>query len=155
MPLKLCVGLSRKVGERNYGSRGAFVNFELELDTGAVQQPDRLLEHIRRLHGLARESIAEELSAPAANASRPASDDHPPSDAAGIDLGPDGVGLANPTVRPATESQVKAIYSLAKRRQLDLAALMCTRFSVDRVEDLSLPAASALIDELKQDAAAA
>jgi hypothetical protein len=37
MPLKLNVGLSRKIGEENYGSRGASVNLELELDAGCIQ----------------------------------------------------------------------------------------------------------------------
>ena len=32
--LKLNAGISRKVGEPNYGSRGASVNVELELESG-------------------------------------------------------------------------------------------------------------------------
>ena len=32
MPLKLNVGASRKVGDNNYGSRGASINLEMELD---------------------------------------------------------------------------------------------------------------------------
>ncbi len=46
MPLKLNVGLSRKVGEPNYSSRGASVNLELELDSAIVGEPDRLQERI-------------------------------------------------------------------------------------------------------------
>jgi hypothetical protein len=154
MPLKLCVGLTKSLGDRNVSSRGASVNFELELDTGILQQEDRAQEYIRKLYQLARAAIAEELHVPAPGMLRATADGHAPADAAGIDLGPDGAGLSNPMVRPATEGQVKAIYSLGKRKQLDLAALMRSRFSVDRVEDLSLPAASALIDELKHDNAA-
>ena len=42
MPLKLNVGLNRKVGEPNYGSRGASINLELELDSAVIDSPDRL-----------------------------------------------------------------------------------------------------------------
>ena len=43
--LKLNVGLSRKIGEANYGSRGASVNLEVELESGLVTQPEQLQEH--------------------------------------------------------------------------------------------------------------
>ena len=62
MPLKLNVGLSRKVGEANYGSRGASVNLELELDPAVVDEPERLHDRIRQLFGLAKDSVDEELN---------------------------------------------------------------------------------------------
>ena len=71
MPMKLNVGLSRKVGEPNYGSRGASVNLELELDNSLVEQPERLRDRIRQLYQLAKASVDEELHGtgqqPAAN----------------------------------------------------------------------------------------
>ena len=65
MPLKLNVGLSRKVGQANYGSRGASVNVELELDSTLVQRPDELHGRIRQLFVLARDAVDEELQADA------------------------------------------------------------------------------------------
>ena len=70
MPLKLNVGLSRKVGEANYGSRGASVNLELELEAGLVSEPDRLQDRIRQLFRLAKQSVDEELN----GSSQPQSD---------------------------------------------------------------------------------
>jgi hypothetical protein len=60
MPLKLNVGLSRKVGERNYGSRGANVNVEVELDPALVKNTGKLQEKIRQLFALVRASLSEE-----------------------------------------------------------------------------------------------
>ena len=46
MPVKLNIGLSRKVGEANYGSRGASVNLEVELDSGIVSDQQRFQERV-------------------------------------------------------------------------------------------------------------
>src|SRR5262245_16975493 len=62
MPLKLNVGASRKVTDNNYGSRGASVNLELEVDASLAAEPGKLQEEIRRLFGLVRASLAEELN---------------------------------------------------------------------------------------------
>src|SRR5439155_26010436 len=62
MPLKLNVGASRKVTDNNYGSRGASMNLELELDASLVADPPKLQERIRELFGLVRASLAEELN---------------------------------------------------------------------------------------------
>ena len=61
MPMKMNVGLSRKIGEANYGSRGASINLELELDSGLATDSARLQERIRQLFGLVRKSLDEEL----------------------------------------------------------------------------------------------
>ena len=59
--IKLNVGLSKKVGTANYGSKGATVNIEAEVDSNLIQDPHRLKEQLRRLFGLARNSLEEEL----------------------------------------------------------------------------------------------
>ena len=60
--LNLNVGFNRKAGEPNYGSRGASVNLELELDSGLDADPDRLKDRVRFLFGLAKNSVDEELN---------------------------------------------------------------------------------------------
>ena len=65
--LKLNVGLSQKIGEANYGSRGASVNLELELDSALAADPDKLKDRIRCLFALAKASVEEELNSQACN----------------------------------------------------------------------------------------
>ena len=65
MSVKLNIGLSRKVGESNYGSRGASINLEVELDNGVLNDPDQLRERVHDLYVLARQSVDEELQRPA------------------------------------------------------------------------------------------
>jgi hypothetical protein len=62
MPLKTNVGVSRKVADNNYGSRGASVNLELELDSTLIQDPERFHDRIRQVFRLAQQAIDEELN---------------------------------------------------------------------------------------------
>ena len=62
MPLKINVGLNRKIGEANYGSRGACVNFEVEVEPTLVEKPDQLRERVRYLFQFAETSVEEELN---------------------------------------------------------------------------------------------
>src|SRR5688572_2400426 len=104
MPLTLNVGLSRKVGEANYGSRGANINLEMELDSAIASEPARLQERFRQLFNLIRTSLNEELSNGHTNG--------------GVDHGPHSNGSGTngngASERAATQSQVKAIFAIAK-----------------------------------------
>jgi hypothetical protein len=162
MPMKLNVGLSRKVGEPNYGSRGASVNLELELDNSLVEQPERLRDRIRQLYQLAKASVDEELNGtgqqPAANNNH--GGDHNNGHGGGLDqyrVTNHGTGNGNGQRQPAnghgprqaTSSQVKAIHAIAGRNRIDVGRLVQDRFNVQRPDDLSISDASTLIDELK------
>ncbi len=62
MPLKTNVGVSRKVADNNYGSRGASVNLEVELDSTLINDPERFHERIRQVFRLAQQAIDDELN---------------------------------------------------------------------------------------------
>ena len=59
--LKLIVNYNRKVGEPNYGSRGAGVSLECELEAGLLRKPRQLRRTTRRLFLLARRWVEAEL----------------------------------------------------------------------------------------------
>ena len=58
---------------------------------------------------------------------------------------------SQPSPRPATVSQVKAIRAIASRRRIDLVALLRERFGLQTADELGIRQASELIDELKND----
>lgn len=145
--LKLNVGFTKKIGEANYGSRGAAVNLELELDGGLVRDPERLKERIRQLFTLAKASVDEELAVPSPDKS-------PPEDSRSNGNGhangqPHGRGQRRDKTRPATASQVRALQAIAERRQMDLVGLLTERFGTRDPAEISITEASGLIDELK------
>jgi hypothetical protein len=134
MPLKVNVGLSRKIGQANYGLRGASVNLEeTETDSALLQRPEELRARIRQLFALARSAVDEELGADLA----PAPQSPPQSN---------GNGYTEPT---ATAAQVRAIKAIARQQGVDLRELLRRQWQVARPEELTLPQASALIDQLK------
>jgi hypothetical protein len=58
---------------------------------------------------------------------------------------------SQPSPRPATASQVKAIRAIAARRRIDLVGLLRDRFGLQTADELGIRDASNLIDELKSD----
>lgn len=133
--IKLNCGVSRKVGEPNYGSRGATVNVELELESSAAQDAHVLHDRIRKLFAVARDAVAEELGLPSQTGS-PATGSTPAANGNG--------GSA----RPASEAQIRAINAICSRLGMDPHAEAHRRLGRG-IQDLTLPAASSLIDQLK------
>jgi hypothetical protein len=56
-----------------------------------------------------------------------------------------------PSLRPATASQVRALRAIAARRKIDLVGLLRERFGLTTADELGIRQASNLIDELKSD----
>lgn len=150
--LKLNVGFTKKVGEANYGSRGAAVNVELELDSGLVGDAERLKERIRQLFGLAKASVDEEL---VVGAVQPAlnGDSEADQNGNGRSASSSNYNRRRDGTRMATASQVRALNAIADRRKLDLPGLLVERFQIYDPSVLTITEASSLIDELKGQAA--
>jgi hypothetical protein len=158
MPLKLNVGLSRKVGDANYGSRGASVNFETELDSSLAGDPAKLQQRIRDLFNLCRSAISEELNGGNGHFQQPVVQNgnghQRPNHAINDSQQPPVERPAQPAngsskLRLATVSQIRAIRGICGRRRLNLDQMLTARFHVRRPEELTLRDASDLIDELK------
>ena len=174
MSVKLNIGLSRKVGEASFGSRGASINLEVELDNGVLNDPGLLRDRVQDLYVLARQSVDEELQRPAeAGPSEPShthGNEHgrisPTANGNGHKNGQanghatnarvtNGHGTNNSTgqgrieVARATQSQIRAIFAISKRQGLDPHMVISERYRVHKMEDLTIREASALIDDLK------
>lgn len=63
MPVRLNVGLSKKVGLPDFGSLGATCNVELELDGAILQHDlDRFHKHVQHAFLACRQAVQDELS---------------------------------------------------------------------------------------------
>jgi hypothetical protein len=149
MSLKANVGVSRKIADQSYGSRGASVNLEVELDSSLIQQPERLQERIRQICQMAQQAVDQELDRQIAVTGH----NHEHTTAASgnghqnANRRHNGSGRA--AGRKATASQVRAIHAIINRQGLDLVETLRHHGSVDYAEDLTITQASQLIDNLK------
>lgn len=143
--IKLNCGVSRKVGEPNYGSRGASVNVELELESSAAQDADLLHDRIRRLFALAKASVDEELGLAAGSGTSPS----PPASPVCNGQGTSPPAANGNGSRRATDGQLRAIWAISKSLGLDQDQEATSLFRRP-VSELSLAEASRLIDHLKQ-----
>lgn len=158
MSVKLNIGLSRKVGEARFGSRGASINLEVELDNGVLNDPGLLRDRVQDLYVLARQSVDEELQRPAETG--PSEPSHTNGNGHGRishtanGNGPknghaNGTGQGRIEVARATQSQIRAIFAISKRQGLDPHTVINDRYRVHKMEELTIREASALIDDLK------
>ena len=148
MPVQINIGLNKKVGEANYGSRGASVNLEVELDSGIIEDPDRLRSQIHKLFGLARDSLNAELHQDDNQHSANGHHRNSNGQTKGNGYSQRTNGNRSSNDRGATQSQVRAITVIANRNRIDLTPFL-QQHGVQAVADLSIGDASSLIDELK------
>ncbi len=149
MPLKLTVGLSKKVGLPNYGSLGATCGLEVELPDQVLHaDPEAFERQVRDAFAACVQAVQDELDRHRPPPAVPSSNGHRDPE------GPDGAAdrfddVNGPRQRPATGSQVRALRAICARRDIDLEGLVGERFGIDGPEGLSVAEASRLIDELQ------
>jgi len=136
--LKLHVSSSKKIGQPDYGSLGASVGLELELDTALASDPDALNGRVRKLFDLARQAVEHELQGQQRNGPGSSARDNRTSG-----------GNGDRPIRYATASQVRAIRAICGRLKLDADREANQRFNVDDLDELTLAQASTMIDDLK------
>jgi len=153
MALKLSVGLSKKVGQPDYGSLGASCNVEVELDASLLHDdPARFQTHVHEAFTACQRAVDEELhrlqSGGAPNRDR-VDNRHatrPPAR---------GSGQPNRRPqRPITPAQLNALEAIAQRRGIDIDGYAANEFGVASCDQLSLNQASRLIDTLRATAIA-
>jgi hypothetical protein len=142
MAVTVNVGFSRKVGEPNYGSRGASVQLELELDRSAIEDGERFQSEIEGLFERVRDAVDRELERNLAPSSEPQADLDECSEATKSQNG------RTRASRPATSNQVRAIQAIALHRRVDLSQLLAGEFDAKTAEELTIVEASRLIDRL-------
>ena len=156
--LKLNAGLSRKIGQPDYGSRGAMVNVEIELPADVLRDPEKLKRQVRGCFETLRAAVDEELGVtPGTNGGgdpqeerwRPTGDVRRNDTANGHASNGNGYAANGRGGLPCTEKQVRALHAFSRRAGADLTAEL-RRMGVTTAEELSRRQASEAIDRFKE-----
>lgn len=152
MTMKINVGLSRKIGQPNFGSLGASCHVDIELDAQTLHDdPQRLRAKVREAFGVCKQSVEAELASSSQDDAEPQHLPYPaanPSNWQPREYRP-ATARSNGVIRPATPAQVKAIRAIANKAGIMLAGELESRFGTSDPQQLSVSQASEMIDHLK------
>jgi hypothetical protein len=171
--LKLHAGVSRKVGLPGYSSASASCTIEAELDSSLLQDHEGFQIVVQRAYQSCEQAVHDQIArltsdgdsepqpqevvevrtSPAIQGARitPNGADTHATNRAEQPVTNRAVFRDQPSPRPATASQVRAIRAICSRRKIDLLSLLRERYGLTTADELGIRQASNLIDELKSD----
>jgi hypothetical protein len=167
MPLKVNVGLSKKIGLPDYGSFGASCHVEYEADASQLNTDlEAFQRHVKNAFIACKQAVQDELYRhQAAESVQHTALNGQPAAASNSNGQPRNLGGSNgqnrsgyPNGQPrnlrrsngrkATASQVRALEAISHRLQLDLNRWLYEKFGLRIPAELSIADASSAIDEL-------
>ena len=145
MPLKLNIGLSKKIGQPDYGSLGASCHVEVELDAALLQNDlDGFHRHVRSVFVACQQAVNDELSR---HSESPATSHGNNGQSNGNAT---AQGSNNGTSYRASDKQLNYAQRLASQiPNLGRLELLVDQMFNKSINDLSGFEASSLIDQLK------
>jgi hypothetical protein len=156
--LKLHAGVSKKVGLPGFSSASASCTIEAELDSSLLNDHEGFQIVVQRAYQSCEKAVADQI----ARLTSDGDSEPQPQEVVEVRTSPaisgapitriPAVQFTNqPSPRPATTSQVRAIRAICSRRKIDLLTLLRERYGIQTADELGIRQASNLIDELKSD----
>ena len=168
--LKLHAGVSKKVGLPGYSSASASCTIEAELDSSLLNDTEGFQIVVQRAYQSCEQAVQNQIARLTSDGQHETSETHTqPQEVVEVRTSPAISGAQittnrteqpatnravfreQPSPRPATASQVRAIRAICARRKIDLVSLLRDRYGLTTADELGIRQASNLIDELKSD----
>jgi hypothetical protein len=144
MPLKLNVGVARKLGLPGFSSIGVHCHLELELPERLVEDRAALQRRVRAAYFACDQAIRNEFDRHRGAGNRTATGDDRP-----VPITTPRCGSHYRDRTPATGAQLRALHAIALRRGVDLAEWLTARSGIPTVTQLSVTDAGRLIAALQ------
>jgi len=157
--LKLHAGVSKKVGLPGFSSASASCTIEAELDSSLLNDTAGFQIVVQRAYQSCEQAVQDQIARLTSDGPSEVTQPHevievrtsPAITGASVNRLPAAQFTNQPSPRPATASQVRALRAICARRKIDVVGLLRERFGLTTADELGIRQASALIDELKSD----